>query len=91
MFSILGDLFGLVLRYLSRSPRRIVHAFDRLVDDGVEFFHGWLNDSLDSTQRTISSARWSVGPPVDWLTLVQSFLRPIRLAHVRVPTRRSIR
>ena len=91
MFSFLGGLLSLLLGYLLGFPRRIIEELDRSMDGCVEFFRAWLTESLDSPQQTIASSRSSVGPPGDWLTLVRSFLRPTRLARVRVPARRSIR
>jgi hypothetical protein len=91
MFSFLGDLFSLVLGFLLRMPRLIVEELNQSVIGCVEFFRVWLNESQDSRQQTIATTRSSIGPPGDWLTVVRSFLRPKRLARVRVPTRRSIR
>ena len=91
MFSFLGDLCSLMLGCLLGFPRQIVEELDRSIDGCVEFFFGWLDESHDQAQQTTASARSSVGPPGDWLTVVRSFLRPNRLARVRVPSRRSIR
>jgi hypothetical protein len=91
MFSFLGDLFSLMLGSLLGFPRRIVEELDLSMDGCVEFFRVWLNESHDPQQQMIASARSSVGPPGDWLALVRTYLRPARLARVRVRAHHSIR
>ena len=91
MFSFLGDFFSLLLGHFFRLPWRIADEFERSLEGCVEFFREWLNESHDGSQQTIASSRSSVGPPGDWLTFLRTFLRPARLARVRVPARRSIR
>ena len=95
MFSFLGDLFVLLLKLLWCFPQRIVVRLDRAVDGVVEFFCEWLHGADESSQQAIAAALWSVGPPGDFWSWLQSFgrrscLRPIPLARVRVPARRSI-
>ena len=91
MFSFLGGLFGLLLACLWKPFQRPVEGLDQAIDGWVQLFYVWLYGSDNSPQQTIASARSSVGPPEDLLTWLWSFVRPIPLARVRVPARRSIR
>jgi hypothetical protein len=91
MFSFLGDLFGLLMACLWKWFRRPVEILDQAVDSWVRLFYMGLYGSHNSSQQTIETARLSVGPPEDLLTWLCSFVRPIPLARVRVPARRSIR
>ncbi len=91
MFSFLGDLFGLLMACLWKLFQRSVEGLDQAANGWVLFFYDWLYGSCNSPQQTIASARSSVGPPGDLLTWLWSFVRPIPLARVRVPARRSIR
>ncbi len=91
MFSFLGDLFGLLMAYLWKWFQRSVEGLHQAVAGSVEFFFVWLYGPHNSPQQTIASARSSVGPPGDTLAWLWSFVRPIPLACVRVPARRSIR
>ena len=91
MFSFLGDLFGLLMACLWKWFQRSVEGFDRAVDGWVECFYVRLYGSHNSPQQTVASARSSVGPPGELLAWLRQLVRPIPLARVRVPARRSIR
>lgn len=87
MFSFLGELFSFLLGCLLGFPRQIVKELNQSMDC-VQFFRAWLDDSLEQPQQTIAMMRSSIGPP-GWLTFVRTFLRPKKLARVRVPARRT--
>ena len=91
MYSFLGDLFSMLLSFLMRIPRRIVAELGQAWDGFRMVLGVWLDEALEPPQPTIAASQSSAGPPRDWLTQIQSWLRLPRLIRVRVPTRRSSR